>query len=292
MNFRQADEQMHSFQSFAFCPDHVAGSMGMVVDDKETIIRLNNFFVVLQDPVAPDVQEDSANERKANKGIRESIDLRDPLSVQMMNLAVRADEESCVDRVESSLSRIGNDSIPNQPPSLDAVISKPVMDDACFSSNAEDRQHQYAVEKGIVEGKFGLNARGEHGLVSCPKIIPESLPHLEMQVPRYEDRLAALGTSSCLEEEVGSPALGSAPSPHVDPANQHGGEPWPCSTIGKLRRNIAVMRMQFEAARSQSDRSSPLHADALTPASDGGGSKSSHPRSKRRKKKCSPNPTI
>ncbi|GMH02057.1 hypothetical protein Nepgr_003896 [Nepenthes gracilis] len=83
--------------------------MDLVMDDKDSIIHLNNSFAVRKDPVATDVQEDSANEWKANKDFRDFVDLMEPSSVQRMKLIVRVDEESCIELVENSLSWIGVD---------------------------------------------------------------------------------------------------------------------------------------------------------------------------------------
>ncbi|GMH30380.1 hypothetical protein Nepgr_032223 [Nepenthes gracilis] len=59
-----------------------------------------------------------------------------------------------------------------------------------------------------------------------------------------EDRLATLGRSSCHDEIIGPPTLGS--SHHFVLADPPGGEPRPCISIGKLRRNITDLRKQFD----------------------------------------------
>ncbi|GMH02058.1 hypothetical protein Nepgr_003897 [Nepenthes gracilis] len=135
-----------------------------------------------------------------------------------------------------------------------------------------------AMEKGLAVAELGLDPRGEY--VSSPEITPEALPFPVMQEPR------------CMR-------------PYVQYPGQEGGQQ--CSNMdelwasvdsyvmvsfGKMKRNIAEMRKKFDVARSRSDLPSPLPADDLTPASGRRGSKSSHERSKRQKKKRSPNPPI
>ncbi|GMH21386.1 hypothetical protein Nepgr_023228 [Nepenthes gracilis] len=61
-----------------------------------------------------------------------------------------------------------------------------------------------------------------------------------------EDRLAALGRSSCQDDIIGSPSLGS--SHHIVLEDPPGGEPWPCISISKLSRNIIDLQKQFDAS--------------------------------------------
>ncbi|GMH21054.1 hypothetical protein Nepgr_022896 [Nepenthes gracilis] len=97
--------------------------------------------------------------------------------VQKMNLAVKADEESLADPIDNLLSRIGDASELNQPPSFDAVISKLDMDEARISSDAENSKQQrvqdqyssapYAVKAPVANAHID-NAAFCNGSHSCP----------------------------------------------------------------------------------------------------------------------------
>ncbi|GMH23384.1 hypothetical protein Nepgr_025227 [Nepenthes gracilis] len=89
-----------------------------------------------------------------------------------------------------------------------------------------------------------------------------------------------LGVSSGLMVELG-----------VVPTDQLGGEPRPCTSIAKLRKNIAESRKQFDAPRARLDIPPPIPANSLSPSSEGGGH-SGLKKSKKHKKKRSPIPYI
>ncbi|GMH20022.1 hypothetical protein Nepgr_021863 [Nepenthes gracilis] len=76
-----------------------------------------------------------------------------------------------------------------------------------------------------------------------------------------EDRLAALGRSSCHDEVVGSTEVGS--SHDGVPADQPGGEPKPCTSIGIQRKNIAEMQKQFDNPRVRLDIPPPFPIDGV-----------------------------
>ncbi|GMH17565.1 hypothetical protein Nepgr_019406 [Nepenthes gracilis] len=77
-----------------------------------------------------------------------------------------------------------------------------------------------------------------------------------------EDCLAVLEKLSCLEEAVCSPALGTTPGTFWEPEQLgYGGDPSPCTSIGKLRRNIVETRKQLDANRARSAIPSPHLAD-------------------------------
>ncbi|GMH13929.1 hypothetical protein Nepgr_015770 [Nepenthes gracilis] len=115
--------------------------------------------------------------------------------------------------------------------------------------------------------KCRLDSAGDDEPSKCAALI-------SMQPITDEDQLAALGRSSYYDKVVGSPALGY--SHHVVPTDQHGGEPRPCTNIGKLRRNLTEMQKQFDASRARSYIPPPFLTNGLSPTSEGGRPFSSH----------------
>ncbi|GMH28300.1 hypothetical protein Nepgr_030143 [Nepenthes gracilis] len=106
-----------------------------------------------QDPETADLQEATANKREASKCIGNPDDLIKPSSIQKMSLAVRADEESFADPIDTSFSRCGDASEQYQPPFFDALMLE--MDATRISSDVEDN-----------------SCKGSH---SCPmRVVPIS----------------------------------------------------------------------------------------------------------------------
>ncbi|GMH11736.1 hypothetical protein Nepgr_013577 [Nepenthes gracilis] len=97
--------------------------------------------------------------------------LKEPSSVQRTKLTVRADEESCIEPVENSLSRIGMDS---QPPPLDLTKEVAPLSSGNIPSQLIDRPT--TMKKGLVEAELGLNPWGEFVLLAvlgrngCPDL--------------------------------------------------------------------------------------------------------------------------